>query len=143
MKVAQNSRIKLHYICKSARGKILESTTGEGPVEFTVGDGQMIPGIEKAVEGMSEGETQSLVLEAAEAYGELNEDLLQEVQKSDFPEGTTFRKGMMFGSENENGEEMVLRIHKVNQETVILDANHPYAGKKLQFDIQVTEIVKP
>lgn len=138
--VQKNSIISIHYTAKNARGKILDTTVGKGAVEFVVGSNKMIPGINEAVLGMKEGEIKSIHLTVEKAYGEVNPDLQQEVSKSDLPE-MNFRKGQKLMSENEDGSELPLTVFKVLKNSVVLDANHPLAGKELDYSIQIVEII--
>ncbi len=142
MQVKENNTVKVNYTGKLSDGQIFDSSEGEGrePVEFTLGQGQLIPGFEKGLIDMKLNEKKTITIPKAEAYGEVREDLKQEVQKAELPQNMEPEVGMGLVSKTPDGQEMNLRIVEVKEETVVIDANHPLAGKDLIFDLEVLEI---
>jgi FKBP-type peptidyl-prolyl cis-trans isomerase 2 len=139
-KVENNSKVKVHYTGKLESGEQFDSSQGREPLAFTVGAGQMIPGFEKAVIGMELNESKTVNIPSAEAYGERNEKLIQQVPKSALPPDIQPYVGQQLVSQAENGQQIPVTITAVETETITVDANHQLAGKNLVFDIEVVEI---
>ena len=140
MQAKSTDTISIHYTGYTKADKVFETTVGQGPVEIPLGKEYMLPGIEKAVVGMQEGESKTLTLTPEEAYGELDPELTMIVAKSDLPPGIEIKKGVTLMSENEDGSELPLTIKSVRGDKVTLDANHPMAGHSVKFDIQLVKI---
>jgi peptidylprolyl isomerase len=145
--VTQGANVSLNYEGKLDDGTIFDSSThGDHahPLEFKVGEGQVIPGFEKAVLGMKVGETKIVSIPPAEAYGEKRDDLAHTVPKAQLPkhpEGKEFAVGMQLGMRTPEGQSVPLTITAVTTDTVTLDMNHPLAGKTLTFTITLNSIV--
>jgi FKBP-type peptidyl-prolyl cis-trans isomerase 2 len=145
--VKENNTIKVNYTGKLSDGQVFDSSEGKEPLEFTLGQGQIIPGFEKGVMDMKLNEKKTITIAKEEAYGEINDDLKQEVQKIELPEDITPKVGMGLVSKTPDGKETNLRVIEVKGETVVIDGNHPLAGEVLIFDVEVvgikdTEITK-
>lgn len=140
MKVENNNTVKVHYTGKLNDGTVFDSSEGREPLQFTVGGGQMIPGFEKAVMGMELNETKTVTIPAAEAYGPSSDEMKHEVPKSQLPGEMVPEVGMDLLSKSPDGREMVVKIVEVRAESIVIDANHPLAGKDLVFDITVVEV---
>jgi FKBP-type peptidyl-prolyl cis-trans isomerase 2 len=145
--VKENNTIKVNYTGKLSDGQVFDSSEGKEPLEFTLGQGQIIPGFEKGVMDMKLNEKKTITIAKEEAYGEINDDLKQEVQKTELPEDITPKVGMGLVSKTPDGKETNLRVIEVKAETVVIDGNHPLAGEDLIFDVEVvgikdTEITK-
>jgi FKBP-type peptidyl-prolyl cis-trans isomerase SlpA len=145
--VKENNTIKVNYTGKLSDGQVFDSSEGKEPLEFTLGQGQIIPGFEKGVMDMKLNEKKTITIAKEEAYGEINDDLKQEVQKTELPEDITPKVGMGLISKTPDGKETNLRVIEVKAETVVIDGNHPLAGEALIFDVEVvgikdTEITK-
>lgn len=110
-------------------------------MEFTIGRGQLIPGFEQAVIGMSPGESKTVNIPADEAYGQHNAEMLTEVDRSQFPADLNPEVGQQLQLNRSDGQTVVVTVASVSESTVTLDANHPLAGKDLIFDIQLVEIL--
>jgi len=132
--------VKIHYTGKLDDGTQFDSSEGQDPLEFTMGQGQMIPGFEKAVEGMAVGDKKSVNIPAEEAYGERHEQLIQEVPKNALPDDLQVEVGMPLQAQGGDGQVIDLVITTVNDESIIVDGNHPLAGQALNFDIHLVEI---
>jgi FKBP-type peptidyl-prolyl cis-trans isomerase SlyD len=113
------------------------------PFGFVTGAGQIIPGLEKELMGKSEGYEAQVVVGPEDAYGPVNENLVQEIPRSQFPEDTEIEPGMTFHAQGPQGP-IMLTVKTVNDnETVTVDLNHPLAGKELHFDVKVVEVREP
>ncbi len=129
--------VSVHYVGTFDDGTEFDSSRTRGePLTFQVGSGQVIPGFDNAVAGMSVGETQDIRLEPAEAYGEVNEQAFQEVGRNQFPDDFEFKVDEIVQGQQTNGQPFRARIASFNDETVNLDFNHPMAGKALNFNLE-------
>ena len=134
--------VRVHYTGRLGDGSEFDSSTDGDPLEFTIGEQQVIPGFEKAVVGMSPGQTKTETIVAANAYGEYHPDHVFKVDRGLFPEHITPETGMrLMMSRPDSGEGMAVTVKSVAGEEVTLDANHPLAGKDLTFEIKLVEIV--
>lgn len=138
--VKKNDSVKVHYTGKLASGEVFDSSEGREPLAFVVGAGQMIPGFDNGVVGMALNEKKTIVIPAAEAYGEAREDLIVEVPKTNLPPDLTPEIGMGLVSTTPTGEQIQFVVTEVKEETIIVDANHPLAGKELTFEVEMVEI---
>jgi FKBP-type peptidyl-prolyl cis-trans isomerase 2 len=138
-KIDVNSTVSVNYTGKLEDGTVFDSSLNPGrePLSATLGQGALIPGFEKGLLGMSIGESKTVNIPCVEAYGELNEQLVAEVPKDRVPEGVT--EGQMLQTMTQQGPMNVV-VKEVKDEVVILDANHPLAGKDLIFDLEVISI---
>lgn len=143
-KVKDGDTVKVHYTgTLTDEGTEFDSSEGREPLEFTLGEGQLIPGFEQAVIGMEVGDETTVDIESGDAYGQRREDLELEVAKSDLPDNIDPQVGMQLQmQQQENGQAIPVQITAVEDEFVKLDANHPLAGKDLTFDIELVEIVE-
>lgn len=140
-KVKEGDTVKVHYTGKLKDGSIFDSSEEREPLEFTLGQGQLIPGFEKAVIGMEVGDKTTVDISSEDAYGERRDDLELEVSKSDLPENIEPEVGMQLQmQQQENGRAIPVEITAVEEEYVTLDANHPLAGRDLTFDIELVEV---
>lgn len=133
--------VRIHYTGTLSDGTVFDSSEGRGPLEFTVGVGQVIPGFDRAVEGMTPGETQTVEIPAAEAYGPLREEMMLSVSPDQFPDGMDPEIGQQLQLSQPDGQSVVVRVTEIADDEVILDANHELAGKDLTFEITLEEIV--
>ncbi len=138
--VTENNTVKVHYTGKLADGEVFDSSLGKEPLEFTLGKGQIIPGFEKGLIDMKVNEKKTITIAKEEAYGSINEELKQEVNKSELPQDISPEVGMGLVSKTPDGQEMNLRVVEVKEESIIIDGNHPLAGKELIFDLEVVGI---
>ena len=138
--VKENNTVKVNYTGKLSDGQVFDSTEGKEPIEFTLGQGRLIPGFEKGLIDMELNEKKTITIPKEEAYGEVNKDLIQEVKKSELPQEMAPEVGMGLVSKSPDGQEMNLLVVEVRDETIVIDGNHPLAGKELIFDLEVIEI---
>jgi peptidylprolyl isomerase len=139
-KVKDGDTVKVHYTGSLEDGSVFDSSEDKDPLEFTLGTGQLIPGFEKAVEGMTEGDKTKVTIPADEAYGQVREDLVISVPKNNLPDDVTPQVGMQLQLNQPDGQAVPVRITEVQDEEVTLDANHPLAGEDLVFDIELVRI---
>jgi peptidylprolyl isomerase len=132
--------VKIHYSGTLSDGTQFDSSAGRDPIEFAVGAGAVIPGFEKAVEGMAVGESKTITIPPEEAYGPHHEQLVQDVPASALPEGLTPEVGMQLQGTGGDGQTMNFTVTSVNDESITVDGNHPLAGQELNFDIELVEI---
>jgi peptidylprolyl isomerase len=141
-KVKDGDTVKVHYTGKLTEdGTVFDSSEDREPLEFTLGEGQLIPGFEEAVIGMEEGDDTTVEIASEDAYGERREDLELEVAKDDLPDEVDPQVGMQLQmQQQEDGRAIPVQITAVEDDYVKLDANHPLAGKDLTFDIELVEL---
>lgn len=132
--------VKIHYTGTLDDGTQFDSSAGREPLEFTVGSGQVIPGFDKAVEGMAVGDEKDVNIEPDDAYGPRQEEMMQEVPKSALPAELEPTEGMNLQAQGQDGQVINVTIASVSDDSITVDANHPLAGKALNFNIQLVEI---
>lgn len=135
--IEKGSKVKVHYTGKLKDNEVFDSSKDKEPLEFTVGEGQLIPGFENGVMGLNAGDKKTIELEPEQAYGPVREELVNEVPKENLPEGVKI--GSTLQAQTEQGPVMV-RVVELNETIGTVDANHPLAGKKLIFDLEVVEV---
>ena len=138
--VKKDDTVKVHYTGKLGNGEVFDSSLEREPMEFQVGSGQLIPGFENGVIDMKVNEKKTLVIPSEEAYGEPRKELIQEVPKDRLPEEIKPEVGMGLVSKTPEGQEIQLVVKEVNDDTILVDGNHPLAGQELTFDIEVVGI---
>lgn len=138
-KVKKGDTVKIHYTGKLKDGNVFDSSRTRDPLEFEVGKGMIIPGLEEAIEGMEVGEKKDVFLEADQAYGQRDENLIVDVPKDKLPEGLEPEKGMPLRVKNSQGRDMQVIVADVAEDSVKIDANHPLAGRDLDFEIEIME----
>ena len=138
--VKENNTVKIHYTGKLQDGQVFDSSLEREPIEFTIGSGQIIPGLEKGLIDMKVNDKKTIEIPQAEAYGEVQDELFQEVPKDQLPQEIAPEVGMGLVAKNPDGSERQLRVAEVKDTSIIIDANHPLAGKDLIFDVEVLEI---
>jgi len=138
--VKEGDTVHIHYTGTLDDGTQFDSSAGREPLAFTVGGGQVIPGFDQAVAGMAVGESKKVNIPPEHAYGEHQEHMVQEVPKSALPDDLEPEVGQSLSARNPEGQEMRLTVKEVTDEGIVVDANHPLAGKALNFDIEVVKI---
>ena len=132
--------VKIHYTGTLDDGTQFDSSAGRDPLEFELGSGQVIPGFEKAVEGMSVGDTKTVNIPAEDAYGPRHDQMIQEVPRSALPDDIEPQVGMGLQARRPDGAMLDLTITEVGEESITVDGNHPLAGQALNFDLELVEI---
>lgn len=135
-----DDKVSVHYTGKLTSGEVFDSSVSREPLQFTVGAGQMIKGFDQAVEGMSLNEKKTVTIPYAEAYGPINNELIQAVPKTQLPEGLDPQVGQKLVAEGNGGQSIELTVVEVAEEQIVVDANHMLAGKDLVFDIELVAI---
>lgn len=133
--------VRVHYTGKLDDDTEFDSSAGRDPLEFPLGSGRVIPGLDKAVEGMRVGESKSVRIPAEEAYGPRQEQLIQEVPKTALPDDINPSVGMPLQAQGPDGQVMELVVTAVAEKSFTVDGNHPLAGQALNFDIELIEII--
>jgi len=139
--VKSGDKIKVHYHGKLTSGETFDSSAGREPLEFEVGSGQVIPGFDIGVTGMSVGEKKTINIPFAEAYGPKNQEMIIEMPKDRFPTDMEIEVGMPLGMSDQEGHQFQVTVVEIKDAVVMLDANHPLAGQDLIFDLELVEIV--
>ena len=136
LKVADGQVVSIDYTLR-VDGEVIDSSDGHEPLEFLQGEGNIIPGLERELYGMSVGESKKVIVAAADGYGEFDEEALVEVPKAEFPAQIPLELGIELQVRGQDGETMHGHISNIGDETVELDFNHPLAGKELHFDVTI------
>ena len=140
MKIDKNSFVTIDYLISLGEEETYPPDGKPEEISFCMGWGAMPPGLEEALIGMEESEGKIVHLSAEQAYGEFDDELLMEVPRSDFAPEVEVKPGLVFETENEERQPVFFIIQEVRPETVLIDFNHPLAGKDLTFEIQLIEI---
>ena len=138
--VVVGNKVKIHYTGTFDDGEIFDSSRDTEPLEFEVGTGQVIPGFDSAVVGMKVGENKQVRLPENEAYGPYNQEMVFDAEPDQFEAGLVPEVGQQFQTQLEDETPLLLTVKSVEGDKVVLDANHPMAGKTLNFDLEVVEI---
>ena len=133
--------VKVHYTGKLEDGMVFDTSTDLDPLQFTIGDGQIIPGFEQAVIGMNPSESKTIKIPTDEAYGPHREEMVQMVDRNQLPVDLKPEIGQQLQSRQTDGQTIVVTVTDVSESSVTVDGNPPLAGKDLTFDIQLVEIV--
>lgn len=137
--VADDVVVSLDYTL-TVDAEVVDSSEGSDPIEFLQGHGQIITGLEQALYGMKIGDEKTVVVKPSEGYGEVDEDAFIDVPRSEFPSDIPAQVGVAIQMQDEHGEVLDARISEVSNDVIILDFNHPLAGKELTFKVTVVEL---
>lgn len=138
--ISENSVVNIHYELKDDQGNVLDSSKDSQPLSYLHGAGNIIPGLEKALDGKTEEDSFQVRLEPTEAYGEVMPELIQTLPKSAFQGVENVEVGMNFEAQGPNGQVQRVQVKDVQDGEVTIDANHPLAGVPLNFDIDVVDV---
>ncbi|ABR29970.1 peptidylprolyl isomerase [Thermosipho melanesiensis] len=138
MGIKKGDKVLVHYVGKFENGEIFDSSEGKEPLEFVVGEGQIILGFEEQILGMEVGEKKTINVPYDKAYGEYREDLIFPVDKTQLPENVEV--GQLFEVHQPDGGAFIVKVSEILEDKVMLDANHPLAGKNLIFDVEIVSI---
>jgi FKBP-type peptidyl-prolyl cis-trans isomerase 2 len=141
MSVQSGDTIKIHYHGRLSDGSTFDSSAGRSPLEFTVGSGAVIKGFDDGVQGMNVGEKKTIEIPFAEAYGPEDPTMIIEFPVERLPADLNPEIGMQLNMNNSSGEQFPVTITGITEQNIILNANHPLAGKDLIFDLELVEIV--
>jgi FKBP-type peptidyl-prolyl cis-trans isomerase 2 len=129
--------VHVHYTGTLDDGSVFDSSADRAPLEVTIGSGQVIPGFEEALMGMTEGATKSVTLEPENAYGPHNPQMIHSVERARMPDEITLEIGIALQAEDGDGNQIQFTVIELDDENVTLDANHPLAGKALTFQVEI------
>lgn len=132
--------IRIHYTGTLKSGDVFDSSEGRDPLEFTLGSGMIIAGLDNAIHGMTEGEKKVAEIPCLEAYGPINPAARQPVPRTEFPDHIPTEVGTQLQMQSPEGQTIPVTIVEVSETEVTLDANHPLAGQDLTFDFEVVGI---
>lgn len=136
--IQKGNTITVHYTGRYENGDIFDSSIGKEPLTFKVGEGNIINGFENAILGKEIGDKVEVDIEPIDAYGDYREDLLIEVPNSSLPGAVEV--GMSLQAQAENGTPINVTVKEVKEDSVIVDANHPLSGKRINFSIEIINI---
>lgn len=136
----QGDKVKVNYTGKLQDGTVFDSSEGSDPLEFTIGEGRIIPDFEKAVVGMQPGESKTIETPAERAYGPRDDNMVVQIDRTMVPPDMEIQPGMQLAMQQESGGVIPVLVADVTDEAVVLDANHPLAGKDLTFDIELVDV---
>jgi FKBP-type peptidyl-prolyl cis-trans isomerase SlyD len=137
--VKDGSVVSLQYSLSEEDGKLIETNKGKDPLKYTQGNRQIIPGLEKELAGMKVGGEKRVKVKPEDAYGVVNAKAFQEVPKEQIP-ANGLKLGATLSAKGPQGQEIPVRVHEIKEKTVVLDLNHPMAGKTLLFDVKILDI---
>ena len=140
--IREGTQVALEYTLSDEAGTVIESNKGKQPMSYIHGKSQIIPGLEKELSGMKVGEEKKIQVKPEDGYGPVNPDAFQEVPKDKLPP-EALKVGTMLMAQGPQGQGIPVRVHEIKDTTVIMDFNHPMAGKTLSFDVKISEIKTP
>jgi FKBP-type peptidyl-prolyl cis-trans isomerase SlyD len=140
MKIAKDSVVSIDYRLHLGDGNTVDASKEGAPLVYLQGHGQLVPGLEKALEGSEVGAVKSVAVPPAQGYGEHDPEGVQEVPRERFPEGMVPKEGAVLSATTPEGDEVPFVVKEVRPQTVVVDLNHPLAGKTLHFDVTVREV---
>jgi len=132
--------VKIHFTGKLQDETVIETSKDRDPLEFTIGDGNVIPGLEQGVIGMAAGDKKTIAISPEDAFGQPQEDLVVDMKKSEFPKDVELAAGAYLNIESSDGKEFKAKVVEIKEDTVTLDANHPLAGVTINYDVELIEI---
>ncbi|WP_428035084.1 FKBP-type peptidyl-prolyl cis-trans isomerase [Amphritea sp.] len=139
MQIADKKIVLIHYTLKNLDDEVMDSSEGAEPLAYLHGSGSIVPGLEKELEGKKAGDKVNVEVSPEEGYGELNPELIQEVDRAAFEGVDNIEVGMRFMAQTAWGQQPVV-VTAITDETVIVDGNHPLADQTLKFDVEIVEV---
>ncbi len=133
------SVVSFNYILKDEDGKVIDSSEGKAPMSYTHGKGEIIPGLENELTGLKVGNEKHVTVKPENGYGPVDPRAFQEIEKEKLPP-EALKVGTVLTAHGPGGQSMAVRVHEIKEKTVIMDFNHPLAGKTLTFDVKITDI---
>jgi FKBP-type peptidyl-prolyl cis-trans isomerase SlyD len=140
--IEPNTRVVLDYTLRDDEDDVLDASNIEDgePIVYVHGYGMLVPGLEKALTGMAVGDERTIVVAPEEGFGERDEELVLEVDRSEMPRPEAVQVGDEIVAESAEGDEAVMRVIEVNPDSVVLDGNHPLAGERLHYKVTIREV---
>lgn len=139
MEIAKNKVVSMHYKGTLKDGSVFDSSEGRDPLVFIYGTGMIIPGLESGMEGLAVGDKKSIEVAADDAYGPVHEEAKQEIPKDKMPQDVEIKAGMQLAAQGPHGM-IPVTVSEVKDDVVVIDMNHPLAGKDLVFDIEIVDV---
>jgi peptidylprolyl isomerase len=136
--ITQGSTVEVHYTGKLTNDEVFDSSEGKEPLKFEVGSGQIIPGFENAILGKNVGDKVTVSIDPTQAYGDVREDLLVKVPFDKMPGDVEV--GQTLQADSGQGQPVMVVVEQVNEDHVVINGNHPLAGKELVFDIEIVSV---
>lgn len=137
--VQSGSEVSFDYTLTDENGKVVDTSKGKEPMHYVHGQGQIIPGLEKELTGLAVGSEKKVTVKPEDAYGPVNPQKFQEIPKEKLPP-EALKVGTMLMAQGPAGQGVPVRVHEIKESTVVMDFNHPLAGKTLSFDVKITDI---
>jgi peptidylprolyl isomerase len=137
---SKGDTVRVHYTGTLDNGSEFDSSDGRDPLEFTLGEGRVIPGFESAVDGMAVGDSKTVTIPAAEAYGDHDPQLIHRVARDQVPDEIDLQIGLELQAQDQSGNPIRFSVAEFDDSTVTLDANHPLAGKDLTFKLELVDV---
>jgi FKBP-type peptidyl-prolyl cis-trans isomerase SlyD len=138
-KIAAGSQVAIEYSLKTGDGNVVDENVGRDPLRFEQGKGQILPALEEELEGLAVGDEKKVTLSPEKGYGPVNPDAYHTVPAEKIPEEAR-KVGAMLMAQGANGQQRPMRVHEVKGDEIVMDLNHPLAGKTLHFDIKVVSV---
>ena len=142
MKVGKDKVVLMHYTLKNDAGDVIDSSDGADPLPFLQGHGNIIPGLESALEGSKVGDKLDVSIKPEEGYGERMKDAIQEIPSSALKGVDEVKVGMQLQSQDQDGNEFLVTVTKIEDDKITVDGNHPLAGETLHFSVSIESIRK-
>lgn len=140
MQISKDKVVSIDYTLTNPQGEVLDSSQGRPPLAYLQGQGNIIAGLERELEGKRVGDQMQITIQPVDAYGERDENLVQPVPREAFKGVDNIQPGMQFQAQGPNGQQAIVRIVEVSDNEVKVDANHPLAGVALTFDVTVRDV---
>lgn len=138
--IADNTVVSMHYTLTDQQGEQIDSSVGEEPLVYLQGANNIIRGLENALDGKAAGDKLDVTVQPEDAYGEVQADLVQQVEREAFQGVDTIEVGMMFEAQAPDGSMQRVEVKDVTNDTVVIDANHPLAGLVLNFQVEILDV---
>lgn len=132
--------VQIHFTGKLEDETVIDSSVDSDPLQFTIGEGIVIPGLEQGVLGMEAGDKKTITVTPEDAFGQKRKELVVELKKNEFPEGIKFVIGLQLQIKGSDGQLFKVKIVDLTEDTVTVDGNHPLAGNTLIFDVEMVEV---
>ncbi|CAB9539160.1 FKBP-type peptidyl-prolyl cis-trans isomerase SlyD (EC 5.2.1.8) [uncultured Gammaproteobacteria bacterium] len=140
MTVKKDKVVEMHCTLKNDKGEVIDSTEGRETMVFLQGHSNIVPGLEKSIEGMKVGESNDVVVQSKEAYGDYHAEGVQTIPMKALEGIDKLTVGLELQSQDEQGNPFIVRVKEINEDTIVVDANHPLAGETLHFSVSIESI---
>jgi peptidylprolyl isomerase len=136
----QGNTVKVHYTGRLKSGEVFDSSADREPLEFTLGEQGIIPGFQEAIDGMNTGEKKTVSIASEQAYGDRHDELVIKIERERLPEDLKPEKGQQLAMKTEDDRTALVTVVDLSDTDITVDANHPLAGKDLEFDLELVEV---